>query len=164
MKKIILAMALVITSVTQAKTINYDIFKTETTVQSTSSLDLNFFDFKVVNAVKSKTVVVKRCHNNGPVRDRQPGLCNTVTLEKVAVAQVVLGYRPYGTTDRRGDVNNGRYMYFVKFNFPVSTLSVEELNTLENGRRKARKTLARDLFEVVVDRDGRNHNVMIIKK
>lgn len=163
MKKFILAMALIMTSVASAKTINYDVFKTEQTVQSTSSLGLNFFDFKIENVVKSKTIVVKRCHNNGPVRDRRPGLCNTVTLEKVAVAQVILGYRPYGTTDRRGEVNNGRKMYFVKFNFPLSTLSDEDLSTLENGRRKARKMLASDLFNVEVDRDGRNHKVMITK-
>jgi len=163
MKKMILAIALVMASVAQAKTINYDVFKTEQTVQSTSSLGLNFFDFKAVNVVKSKTVVSKRCSNTGPARDRQPGLCKTVTLEKVAVAQVSLSYRPYGTVDRRGEVNNGKNVYFVKFNIPVSALSSEELNTLENGRRKARKALAKELFEVEVDRNGRNHNVRIIK-
>lgn len=164
MKKLVLAMTLLFATAAQAKTINYDVFKSTKSVESTSSVSPKVFDFKLVDVVTSKTVTTKRCSTTGPVRDRVPGLCNEVTVTKAKVAQVSLGYRPYGTTDRRGEVNNGKYVYFVKFNISTDDLTYDALNTLKLSNKSARRALAKEMLSIEVNRDGRTHNITVLQK
>ncbi|EQC51693.1 hypothetical protein [Bacteriovorax sp. DB6_IX] len=162
MKNLLIAAALMLGLSAQAKTINYDVFASKKTVESSSKVRLNVFDFRITEVVASKTVVTSRCHSNGPIRDRaQTGLCSDVTLSKIQVAQVVLSFKPFGTTDRYGEVNNGKRTEFVKFNISLDDMSASDIETLRNGKRKARKQLASEIFNFNVERSGRMHTISL---
>jgi hypothetical protein len=170
MKRILLITAFLFASAAAAKTINYDVFKSEKTVKSVSSLnDLKVFDFKPAKVVASKTVTSNRCDNGSRARDRQFN-CDVVTTTKVNVAQIILGYRPTGTTDRHGEVTNGKKMAFVTFNVSLEELSDEEISILNSKRsifssKKKFVRLANELFEVERVKTGyRTHLISLIKK
>lgn len=165
MKKIFIALAITVASLANAKTVNYDVYQTAKTVESSSSLNLNYFDFKIQNAVASKTTIVRPCGHSGPVRDReQPGLCSTAEVKTVKVATVLFSYRPFGVADRDGEVTNGKQTFFVSFNIELSQLSDEDIATLKSGDRNARKALAKELVDVMVSRYRNNHTITISTK
>jgi hypothetical protein len=170
MKKILLTLSFLFASMTFAKTINYDVFKTEKSVESVSSLnDLKVFDFKLTKVVSSKTITSKRCDTGSRARDRQFN-CDVITTTKVKVAQVILGYRPTGTTDRHGEVTNGKKMSFVRFNVNLNDLTAHDLEILNSKRglftsKKKFVRFANELFEVNKIKTGyRTHLVSLIQK
>jgi hypothetical protein len=170
MKMILIAFAMLATTLTSAKTINYDVFKTQQTVESISLDTMKIFDFKLKKVTASKTITSKRCNHTGPRRDWPTTNCDIVTTTQIEVAQVILGYRPTGTTDRRGEVTNGKTMEFVSFNVALNELSEETLAVLNTKRglftsKKKFVRLANELFEVSSYRTGhRTHLVSIIRK
>lgn len=170
MKMILIAFAMLATTLTNAETINYDVFKTEKKVESLSLKSMKIFDFKLKKVTASKTITSKRCNHTGPRRDWPTTNCDIVTTTQVEVAQVILGYRPSGTVDRRGEVTNGKTMEFVSFNVALSDLSEETLAVLKSKRglftsKKKFVKLANELFEISSYRTGhRTHLVAIIRK
>ncbi|MFG1503767.1 hypothetical protein ACRXCV_05470 [Halobacteriovorax sp. GFR7] len=163
MKNLLIALTLIAGLSTQAKTISYDVFATEKNVESSRTVNVNVFDFKITEVVKSKNVVVTNCNSNGPVRDRaQTGLCKEVTLSKVEVAQVVLSFKPFGTADRHGEVNNGKRNEFVAFNISLDELSSSDVELLKNAKRSDRKALALEMFEFEVVREGAVHTIILL--
>jgi len=160
MKAIILLVALFATSV-QAKTTHFDVYETEKMIASTTTpKSVSFFDFKITNATASKTVTYKDCSRTGnrDVRDNRNN-CYDISTETVKVAQVIIGYRPYGIADRTGEVHNGKRMEFVTFNVALDELSQDSKNILNSKRglfssKKKFRRLANELFDFSVERAG----------
>ena len=170
MKKILLTLTFLFASMTSAETINYDVFKSEKSVESVSSLsDLKVFNFKLAKVITSKTITSNRCDRSARAADRQFN-CDVVTTTSMKVAQVVLGYRPTGTVGRNGEVTNGKKMAFVAFNVNLNDLSERTLEILNSKRgmfssKKKFVRLANELFEVNKTKTGyRTHLVSLIQK
>lgn len=164
MKNLLIALALMTGLSAQAKTVTYDVYATDKVVESSAKVNANVFDFRIAEVTKSKTYFSRKCDTqNGPISERErTGLCSEVILSKVTVAQIVVSFKPYGTTDRFGEVNNGKRMEFVSFNVALDKLSASDLEVLENGNRRERKDLAYEIFEIEVVRDGAFHTIKLL--
>lgn len=172
MKKVLIALALVVSSLASAKTINYDVFKTEKVVKSLSLRSLSIFDFKLAKETLSKTIISKTCSDNGRYGNRRSRRhdCSEVTVKTIKVAQVIAGYRPTGTIGRDGEVTNGKKMEFVTFNVSLDELSSDSIALLNTRKglfpkRSKFKRLANELFEISTERMGnKSHMVSISRK
>ncbi|WP_127716886.1 hypothetical protein [Halobacteriovorax sp. HLS] len=169
MKGLLIALTLLVSSAVSAGTINYDVFKTQKTVESSSNLNsMRIFDFKLAKVVSSKTTTSRRCDTRR-ARDRQFN-CDVVTTTSINVAQVVLSYRPTGTVGRDGEVTNGKKVEFITFNTSLNDLSDEEIEILNSKRtifssKEKFVRLATELFEVSTARTAsKKHLVSISRK